>query len=1700
MAPHRTRLWSAGAKWVGRNGHLIDEEHGGRGGGTSGEKQESFADLGPAACAASAGRDPVREELARRPHTADGLRSRRQRPRSGYRRVFLGSLEPQESLADGDWMDSRFAPQLTLQSAEESSWLSPAASPPSSYAGSTLSDDSKGEVEDTRSTDSIVSAVGFGLTIPQHAEQLRQAVAAQPVGHDPVGDPNAGQFIRLATSAEHASEREFAAAARAILGDDEPSASDGGSAATSDRRSAASNMSRSRPASAVPERSVGFRARPASAPAVAVRVENISSDPPLLYARRSQALCEIMAEEPNEKLQIAPRLASERTRPGSGLDARLGSRLDHLQAYLRESEAIREQFAGKPRVVDENVTGTDSMRANADDTDTDSQLHGAPFTHIRRRVAPPPLPAEALGWTRGSGGPLLWAGYARSETSAISLQPEEPLVVVEMEVRKTGPDPREGYVEFNFNITCHQLGSEFWGSETDLGSCLDVLENENSSTEQWWHKRNAQRLAKEDTRGPEFAALTAFRECDFAPVSMFFKMLNERRSVVNLSHYHLGPRGAMAIARSVDSSQDIGTLVLADCGLLDEGVAAMASAMRRNNSVVILDLSGNPFGEPAMREMAEAMLMNSSLVTLRLRDCKLGCVEMELLSKSLYDNTTVRTLDLRYNEIGARGALSLARMLELNNYIHHLHLDWNQVQLGGCRALATALTKNLSLETLSLSHNALHNYGAIKLSEALIANCTLRTLDLSSNSIGVEGCYAISHGMTRNQGITALDISGNTVGQDGGKRLWDSVLRHPALCSLGLDHVGPHVIHNHQAFPLAMQAFSPDVCPTGHWALDLTCEWHRWLVRKMVERCTKDEFKKIEKMQNMKLNGRPMSGGKKSKKGPAIDPDALPQQGLLRFDYMLERKQPAYERKCVFDLRSAKQAKIAKECYHRAVTMPHELWKDISISGQQRNFSKDGSMQFPKKGVLSFTYVIQEIDIDLENLDGSHQLTVEWPWHMYAAEQILEKVLADEGVVTDCKWENMHYHLSKTQDNIPEVGLLELTYTSIIYRPQHEVYYQLNMACDTERWVAAQLRARADEDHSPVTAPERSGSFIGAVMYSENEPVAGEAAWEDWMEKWSRLPVQSSGIARGRTGEEGQFKLRNQLSPDDGRQVVDRGTDHYPLSMRASWMHADKGRPSYKHEEFEYFLPKKGVLMVKFVVKSSRSVEAESHVVDLSNAEERNKAVKLYSEATRSMYASWTRIKLEKPSATGSPIKKALEFAELMRTPGGWRIPHEGLLQFDHVLCKPVPDGCPDHIGIVRFHMLKQQVIRNINNGMPLQAVTDAMQYLNLAKVSAAKFSTEQLFILLALIPAARRNELVRLLYPSVTDFHNLFNLLLTDPVKKHCIPQQVGDIVDVETAHTHGGRRSRWQAISTFLAHGLQEYRRRPGTECDRRPEFHKHPRLVGKTAQKTMVAKATIHEPSTQDIKLMYQDEQRLQDDEQAKLDKQLQRTRRMSTDMDTRIELGGNGVAAVKKLDALAHDMAKRQRESASLISNVEPAEDTTDASKGDAKGTGKGKGKGKGKKKKKERPPPPPNKLEVAAADTKKILAEKTAADNRKVTPFLMQTARVHSKLDEFGKARLLQRRQLGGTSNAARRQTGWTGFGRARPVGSAQVELQEKFYLGQKMKTTTVPMQSDPVGAQSAIDTPALALRNEVARRQRVRARLAMLKRSGSRPQ
>ena len=150
----------------------------------------------------------------------------------------------------------------------------------------------------------------------------------------------------------------------------------------------------------------------------------------------------------------------------------------------------------------------------------------------------------------------------------------------------------------------------------------------------------------------------------------------------------------------------------------------------------------------------------------------------------------------------------------------------------------------------------------------------------------------------------------------------------------------------------------------------------------------------------------------------------------------------------------------------------------------------------------------------------------------------------------------------------------------------------------------------------------------------------------------------------------------------------------------------------------------------------------------------------------------------------------------------------------------------PDvQVSVVAFNMLWQQLVGHVSPGMALPAVSEAANYMTLSSAGGNNcwFTTDQVFRLMNLVPSARRLDLARQLYPSCSDFYNLFNLLMVEPVKRHSIPKPISQLLSSETeghlqssgaavTRRFGGRRaphSIWRCRDLFLELGRTEFQR---------------------------------------------------------------------------------------------------------------------------------------------------------------------------------------------------------------------------------------------------------------------------------------------------
>ncbi|XP_073672587.1 NACHT, LRR and PYD domains-containing protein 3-like isoform X2 [Garra rufa] len=225
---------------------------------------------------------------------------------------------------------------------------------------------------------------------------------------------------------------------------------------------------------------------------------------------------------------------------------------------------------------------------------------------------------------------------------------------------------------------------------------------------------------------------------------------------------------------------------LRDCGVTDKGCAALTSALRSNPShLTQLDLSWNDLGDSV--KLLSDVLQNPhcKLEKLRLRDCGVTDEGCAALTSALRSNPSHLTqLDLSWNNLGDSVKLLSDVLQNPHCKLEKLRLKYCSVTDEGCSALASALRSNPShLTHLNLSDNKLGD--SVKLLSDVLQNphCKLEKLWLRCCGVTDEGCAALTSALRSNPShLTELDLSYNKLGKSGVKLLSD--LKDDPHCKL----------------------------------------------------------------------------------------------------------------------------------------------------------------------------------------------------------------------------------------------------------------------------------------------------------------------------------------------------------------------------------------------------------------------------------------------------------------------------------------------------------------------------------------------------------------------------------------------------------------------------------------------------------------------------------------------------------------------------------------------------------------------------------------------------------------------------------------------------------------------------------------------------------------------------------------------------
>ncbi|KAJ3268515.1 hypothetical protein HDV01_002693 [Terramyces sp. JEL0728] len=167
----------------------------------------------------------------------------------------------------------------------------------------------------------------------------------------------------------------------------------------------------------------------------------------------------------------------------------------------------------------------------------------------------------------------------------------------------------------------------------------------------------------------------------------------------------------------------------------------LASALKTNKSLKILNLNGNRIGDAGVEAIIDSLNENKTIKQLNFGSNGLTDKSIVKISEFLSTNTSVISICLFQNEIGNEGALALANMLTKNKTVVSLYLYLNKIQTHGMLMLAKSISTHPALQTVWLDHNPITETCMACVVQLLKRNKTLTALEITYDDNGTSTFY-----------------------------------------------------------------------------------------------------------------------------------------------------------------------------------------------------------------------------------------------------------------------------------------------------------------------------------------------------------------------------------------------------------------------------------------------------------------------------------------------------------------------------------------------------------------------------------------------------------------------------------------------------------------------------------------------------------------------------------------------------------------------------------------------------------------------------------------------------------------------------------------------------------------------------------------------------------------------------------------------
>lgn len=234
----------------------------------------------------------------------------------------------------------------------------------------------------------------------------------------------------------------------------------------------------------------------------------------------------------------------------------------------------------------------------------------------------------------------------------------------------------------NTTLTRLEISNNALGNEDSGKTLKDLLRRNKSLVVLWIHKNSF-------GRSP-------------SAVRYLAQGLRENKSLhsIDLSHCSLGDQGVSVLANGLGTAnKTLKDLFVSDNQITATGLGVLLDLVGSKLPISKLDLAGNPLGTEGANVLADALGRNTipHLKKVWIERCGVGDDGLERIASALEQNSTLEVIALQGNVFGEQGLEALAKSLPNIHTLDYLDLTWNASFSSCMPILMKGLCKNKSL-------------------------------------------------------------------------------------------------------------------------------------------------------------------------------------------------------------------------------------------------------------------------------------------------------------------------------------------------------------------------------------------------------------------------------------------------------------------------------------------------------------------------------------------------------------------------------------------------------------------------------------------------------------------------------------------------------------------------------------------------------------------------------------------------------------------------------------------------------------------------------------------------------------------------------------------------------------------------------------------------------------------------------------------